>query len=280
MTIEAQTPRVSYTGNGVTTAFSVNFQFQDAADLQVRKVIGTTVTTPVLDTDYTVTGGDGDTGTVTFLVAPASGAKIVIFADPIQEQELDLQEGNAAPAEAQERALDRHTTLIQRLSNLLSRAIRLPEGWTATFDATLPIDLAAGDSIVVNEAGTGLAAGENFLTQNSQTLSNNQSSPASVTGALYAPATYSKVVFTANVERIGSSTYEGLITAIFTTRGGSWERISQDSSGDIDSGSGNPCGLDFTMDASTGQIKYSSSNLSGHTSSKIQWNVRKYAQFA
>ena len=91
MTIEAQTPRVAYTGNGVTTAFSVPFQFQDHADLQVRKNVSGTVTTPVLDTDYTVTGGDGDTGTVTFGTAPASGAKIIIFADPVREQELDLQ---------------------------------------------------------------------------------------------------------------------------------------------------------------------------------------------
>ena len=68
--IADNSPRVSYSvAQGVTqTSFTVSFEFFDNDDLNVY-VDGTLKT---LTTDYTVTGGDGSTGTVTISVTGAS----------------------------------------------------------------------------------------------------------------------------------------------------------------------------------------------------------------
>ena len=67
-------PSVSYTGNASTKTFSVPYAFLENNDLVV-KVAGTTKT---LGTDYTVSGGNGAQGSITFGTAPANSAAIVI----------------------------------------------------------------------------------------------------------------------------------------------------------------------------------------------------------
>ena len=70
MTISSTTNRVSYAGNGVTTAFAFGYKFLVNADLKVYQA-GTLKT---ITTHYTVAGaGDDAGGTVTFLAAPANG---------------------------------------------------------------------------------------------------------------------------------------------------------------------------------------------------------------
>ena len=78
------TPRVSYTvAEGVTqTAFTVTFEFFDDADLNFY-VDGTLKT---LSTHYTVTGGDGSTGTINTtagnsVIGIAGGSTVVITRD-------------------------------------------------------------------------------------------------------------------------------------------------------------------------------------------------------
>ena len=74
MTVSSTTSKVSYTGNGVTTAFAVPFYFLEAADLQVilRSSAGVE-TVQALTTNYTVAGaGVSSGGTVTMLTAPAA----------------------------------------------------------------------------------------------------------------------------------------------------------------------------------------------------------------
>jgi hypothetical protein len=67
-------PSASYTGNASTTVFAVTFPFLNATDLIVS-VAGVVKT---LTTHYTVSGGLGSPGSVTFLSAPANAAAIVI----------------------------------------------------------------------------------------------------------------------------------------------------------------------------------------------------------
>ena len=68
-------PRISYAvAQGVTqTSFAVPFEFFADADLNVY-VDGTLKT---LTTHYTVSGGDGSTGTVTISVTGATGGSTV-----------------------------------------------------------------------------------------------------------------------------------------------------------------------------------------------------------
>jgi len=135
MTINTTTNRVSYTGNGVTTAFSFPYYFLADADLVVikRTIADGTETTLVLTTDYTVSGaGVGAGGTVTTLTAYSSSYQIIIYRDPSQIQDVDLVENDPLPVETGvERPLDKLTMIAQRLKDRLDRAFRLSDGDTS-----------------------------------------------------------------------------------------------------------------------------------------------------
>lgn len=69
MSLPSVTPRITHTGNGVTTVFAVPFRFDDSDELQVTSIListgAGTVLSPAL---YTVAGeGDPTGGTVTYL---------------------------------------------------------------------------------------------------------------------------------------------------------------------------------------------------------------------
>jgi len=162
MTISSVLNRASYSGNGVTTAFSFPYKFLQNADLVViERVTATGVeTVKTITTDYTVTGaGESGGGTVTMLVAPASGKTLTIYRDPSPVQGLDLVENDPLPADDLEESLDLLTMLAQRLSDLSDRTVRLSDGFTATFDTTLPSDLTANTVVVINEDGDGFSTG-------------------------------------------------------------------------------------------------------------------------
>ena len=161
MSVTTELNRKTYSGDGVTTAFPTTFQFDTAADLVViEKNTSTGAETPKsLTTHYTVSGGSGAVGTVTMLIAPASGTTLTIYNDPEITQRVDLVEGDVSPAETKERAWDRLTWICQRLADRMDRAIRLSEGYTAAFDLTLPTVLTAGATLVINSDGDGFEMG-------------------------------------------------------------------------------------------------------------------------
>lgn len=130
MTLATTANRVSYTGNGVTTAFAVSFEFFDASELKVLEVVIATgaETVKTLTTHYTVSGGAGSTGTVTMLTAPASTVYLVIYKDPPRTQMLDLVADDDMPAEDVEARLDRNVSMTQRVHEMAARALRQPEG--------------------------------------------------------------------------------------------------------------------------------------------------------
>lgn len=148
-------------GNGVTTAFPVTFPFTDQDDLKVYVRVDATgvETLKTITTHYTVSGGAGSTGTVTFLTAPATGETVVIFRDPPLTQEVDLVENDPAPAETMEGALDKLTQMCQRLDERMDRAVGLSEAYSDAFDPTLPTLLEAGACLIVNEDGDGFEMG-------------------------------------------------------------------------------------------------------------------------
>lgn len=134
MTLDTTINRVSYSGNDVTTGFSFPYLFFENSDLVVvlRNTSGTE-TTKILTTDYTVTGAENPAGgTVTMIVAPATGEVLVIYRDAPQTQDLDLVENDPLPAEEVERRLDKLTMLSQRLSDRLGRALILKETDTSS----------------------------------------------------------------------------------------------------------------------------------------------------
>mgnify|MGYP001583102289 CR=1 FL=1 len=131
MTIASQTSRISYVGDGVTTAFAVPFYFQANADIVVMLQNSSGAqSTLVLGTDYTLSGaGVSSGGTVTFTVAPTSttGAVISIYRDPPVTQTTSYNNNDPFPAKSHEAALDKLTTLEQRTRDMISRSLRLPD---------------------------------------------------------------------------------------------------------------------------------------------------------
>jgi hypothetical protein len=162
MTITSTEVRESYAGNGSTTAFSYPQKFLADADLIVISRNNTTgvETLKTITTHYTVSGAGADAGgTVTMLVAPASGTTLIIYLDPTVTQDLDLGENDSLPAEEVEERFDKLTLIAQRLKNQLERSVRLRDGFSPTFTPTLPADLddAADKVPLVNSGGTGFA---------------------------------------------------------------------------------------------------------------------------
>ncbi len=157
MTVNTTTSRVSYAGNGSTTAFAVNFYFLASADLVVIKTTSSGAqTTLVLNTDYTVSGaGNPAGGTVTCTTAPASTESLVIFRAPAETQLTDYQANDPFPAETHERALDKLTMIAQRLKDLTSRSLTLSDGDTTTASTALPSPVS-NKLIGWNATATGL----------------------------------------------------------------------------------------------------------------------------
>lgn len=142
MTMTSTTPAISYTGNGVTTTFAVPFQFFGADELEViERVIATGVeAVKTLNSHYTVSGGNGSTGTVSATSAPASTVQWHIRRKTKRTQASDYVSGDPLPSEVTERDLDRAAARDQEVDWRLDRTLRLKSTATAT---SLEFDPAA-----------------------------------------------------------------------------------------------------------------------------------------
>lgn len=129
MTVSSSTNRDDYSGNGSTVNFAVNFRFLANSHVKVILTSSTGVeTVQVETTNYTLTGaGDASGGTLTMLVAPASGETLTILRNVPFTQETDYVENDAFPAESHEQALDKLTMIIQQQQEELDRALKLTE---------------------------------------------------------------------------------------------------------------------------------------------------------
>lgn len=162
MTVSSTTNRVSFTGNGSTTAFSFPYYFQSTGDLVViLKVISTGAeTVQTITTHYTVSGTQVDNvypngGTITTVTAPSALQELIIYRDPALTQSVDLVENSALSAETLEQAFDKRTIIEQRLDDRMDRAVRQREGYTGSLDPRLPaLDVTEG-VLQINAAGTG-----------------------------------------------------------------------------------------------------------------------------
>jgi len=164
MTISSTTNTISYTGNGSTVAFSVPYVFfgtGTTSEIQVVQVIIATGVETVKSngSDYTVSGGSGGTGTVTASTAPANTVKWVINRTTTQTQETDYVENDPFPAESHEEALDRLTAVDQEQQRALDRTAQLPEGYTGSFNPTLPINIIGNTVLAFNSDATAFEVG-------------------------------------------------------------------------------------------------------------------------
>jgi len=135
MTVSSTTTKVSYSGNGSTTAFAYTFKIFDEDDLTVILRTDATGTEAVQTktSDYTVSGvGDANGGNVTFGTAPASGKTVVIRRSAALTQTTDYTPNDPFPAEEHENALDKLTFLTQQIQEEVDRSIKLSRTNTMT----------------------------------------------------------------------------------------------------------------------------------------------------
>jgi hypothetical protein len=140
VTVSAQTPINSSTGNGVTTVFPYAFKIIAAADLEVT-VDGVVQT---LTTHYTVSGAGNEAGgNITFVTAPAAGTTVVRRRNMALVRTVDYQNLGDLRSDVLNQDQDAPILMLQQLADAHQRAITLPLG-----DATsgeLPVaDTRAG----------------------------------------------------------------------------------------------------------------------------------------
>lgn len=150
MTLDNTSNITTATGDGTTTTFSTVFKFYDADEIVV-KVDGTIKT---ITTDYTVTGGEGEVGSVVFNSAPASSAAIVIERSVDYVQETNFRNFDGNPADVTEAQFDKTVMQTQQIQEKLTRALTVPSG-TASFDGELAITDQGGKFLQLKSDLTG-----------------------------------------------------------------------------------------------------------------------------
>jgi hypothetical protein len=159
MTISTESTRVEYTGDGATLPFAVPFKFLVKTDIVVvlRTILTGVDAVQTLYTHYTVTGAGDASGTVTFVTAPPSTQRVVIYNDPPLTQLVDYIAGGTFPAETHEEALDRLTIQQKRTREITTRAILLPDADTdgsGAYDAKSNRIKNLGAPIATTDAAT------------------------------------------------------------------------------------------------------------------------------
>ena len=156
--IADNSPRISYTvASGVTqTTFAVPFEFFDNTDLNVY-INGTLQT---ITTNYTVSGGDGSTGSVSMSVTGgASGSSVVITRDIELERTTDFPVSGAFNIVALNTELDRLIAIAADLEDQANRALQLTD-FDAAVSLVLPdVDTRKGKTLAFNASTGAVEAG-------------------------------------------------------------------------------------------------------------------------
>ena len=154
MTVSSTTTKVSYSGDGTTSAFAYSFKIFNDSDLVVIVRNNTTgaETTKTLNTDYLVSNaGESDGGTVTFKFdtgnsgdsnydttdrRPQSGETVLLKRVMTLTQNTDYTPNDSFPAAAHEEALDKLTFIQQQQQEEIDRSFKFAQTDTGTI--TIP----------------------------------------------------------------------------------------------------------------------------------------------
>ncbi len=129
MAVSTASNQTSVVLTSTTQAIPISFPFFADSDLVVVRTDQATLsdTTLAITTHYTVTGGNGATGTVTIINGAAIGDTITIFRSIPYTQTTELEEGDPLPSAVLEQRLDRLTIQILQVKAIAERALRLGE---------------------------------------------------------------------------------------------------------------------------------------------------------
>lgn len=160
MTLTTETVKVQYNGDGSTISFPITFPFWDDDDLLVKLTDANgSDETWVRGAQYTITGGDGSSGTLTVITTPtdytpALNEVLTILSDLDTVQDLSLPTGGEFPSENVETRLDQIVRLIQQSEQAIKRALKLSD--SSTFNDLSVPDPEAGKLMRWNTAESAL----------------------------------------------------------------------------------------------------------------------------
>ena len=175
MTTATTTPRVAYTADGSTVAFTFNFEIADSSSIAVYD--GSTKKT--LTTHYTVSfdSGTSGTGTVTFTSAPSASNTVTLVRDTNLARTTDFEQSGAFLADTINAELDRLSqAVIDATDKIENRAIAVAEPNTDSQTLTIPAEGVRANKVLsfdssgaatVTTGGTG-----NVTLDGGQTLTN------------------------------------------------------------------------------------------------------------
>ena len=217
--LSANTPRISYTvSQGVTqTSFAVPFVFfTKSTDLNVfvdnteRTFDASTSNTTL----YTVTGGDGSTGTVTTSVTGATGGSTVVITRAVPlSRTTDFPSSGAFEISKLNTELDTITAIQSDFNDSASRAIRLQDSDDAV-SLELPLKSARLGTVLGFNATTGAAeAGPTIANVNSlSAITANINTVASISANVTTVAGISSNVTTVASNDSNVTTVAGQVT--------------------------------------------------------------------
>jgi hypothetical protein len=162
-------PRISYSvAQGVTqSTFTVPFEFfaEESLNVYVDGVLKT------LTTDYTVTGGDGSTGSVAISVTGASGGSTVVITRQISlERTADFPTSGPFQIAALNTELDRIIAIAADLNDGVARSLQLTD-FDVAANLTLPtVDDRKGKTLAFNSVSGAVEAGPSI--SDTQTVAN------------------------------------------------------------------------------------------------------------
>ena len=134
MPISNTTNRWDYVGDGTTTTFQYDNLIFEASDLKIFLNGSDTAE----QSGFSISNvGQQNGGNVTFAVAPSADVAIAIVRDVPQTQQSTLRDFDGFPALLITRNFDKVTVLVQQVSGLLDRGLRLSES-DASVDMRLP----------------------------------------------------------------------------------------------------------------------------------------------
>lgn len=179
MTTSSTTNKFRYEGNGVTDTFAFTGRIFNTSDIKVNIITRATdalVETLTETTHYTVTINGDESAEIVVVASkiPSASQDIQLLRVLPKTQTLDLPTGTRFPAESVEDALDKSISIIQDLSEVVDRSIKLSEqssledvelptpeaskliGWNVAANNLANYELA-DLSLTINTAFSGLA---------------------------------------------------------------------------------------------------------------------------
>jgi hypothetical protein len=148
MTVPTTANKVQYTGDAATLSFSFPYKFFDASTLKVY------LGNALQSAGYSVSGGNGASGSVTFDSAPATGVTITLLRQEPFTQLFDPEDYDGTPAAQTEAAFDKLAMQVQQVKEEVGRSVLLHEGSTGP-PPTLGT-FTANEVVVMSADGTQL----------------------------------------------------------------------------------------------------------------------------